>query len=33
VHEHGFAADVAGIGGPVARLAVVYPFTMADLLV
>lgn len=33
MHEHGFAADVPGIGGPVARLAVVYPFTMADLLV
>ena len=32
VHEHAFGPDVAGIAGPVAQLAVVYPFTMADLL-
>jgi hypothetical protein len=32
VHQHAFGADVPGIGGPAAQIAVVYPFTMADLL-
>ncbi|MFD9889648.1 glycoside hydrolase family 25 protein [Amycolatopsis sp. NPDC059027] len=32
MHEHAFGTDVPGIGCPVAQDAVVYPFTLADLL-
>jgi lysozyme len=33
VHQHGKGATVHGIRGPVAQDAVVYPFTLADLLI
>ncbi len=32
LHEHALSADVPGVGGPVAQNAVVYPFTLADML-